>query len=855
MATINTSLEPPATGAVGWREAAARRLRAGMEGIVLVLVCGAPWPFGSVHPGFELLLDAGLTLLLGLWAAEMLLAGRLGWEFCAVSLCLAGLFVLGMAQLVPLSRPVLGTLSPGTAAYYAELLPAVPEELPDGAPRGSLPYPAGTTLSLAPDMTRIEVLRLLAVFALFSVVRQRLASPAALRRLCLVVLVNGALLAAFGLAQFWTAPRNTVYWTFPSLGQVFGPFINRNHAAGYLNLCLGLGLGLLLSRARRPEQLLAWNWWLEAGGLRLMLALALVLGGIACSMSRGGLVAFMGAGGFCLALAAMRGRHGSLTAGLLLLAGLAMALVIWFGMQPVLERMDEAWEKGDPLRTDVWRRVVPLVAEFPLWGTGYGTFGPLEQMQRTDVTNLGLNYRHAHNEYVQAVVEGGLVRLLLSLAAIALVFRAGYRAVRQPDGALSAELALGALFALATVVLHSVVEFGLHVPALALLTTVIAAQVTALDRAGRATPPDGITAEGRRGWDPAPLLGALAVSAVGLVLLAEGWKAYRVDRLQQLARQASTPRADEVIPLLEAAARLAPANAGLHFELARLYLLKVEEQKAKIVRRTLLRETAQAMAALAPTGAPALTQLPGYLALVAARDSLLRGEEEPLRPMELPALRHLLQARDACPLLPGPHLELAIHARELARADTPLAYVERVKRTAPADPHLRYVCGVHELLHQQLQSAWADMHRSLELSSQHLDDVLAISAPFLSPDAVLKQLLPDRPDQLVRAATRLFPEDEGERKPFLEKALTLLEQQAPPLRAKELHLKAEVHQALEQPQQVEWHLEFAKLLCAQKRWREARRELDTVLGYEPARAEAQELRVLVARQIAETRGR
>src|SRR5947208_2066658 len=78
-------------------------LRGVMEALVLLLVCAAPWPYGSVHPGFEFLLLAGVGLLLLLWGARMVLEGRLVWKKCPVLLCLAGLFVLGVWQVIPLS--------------------------------------------------------------------------------------------------------------------------------------------------------------------------------------------------------------------------------------------------------------------------------------------------------------------------------------------------------------------------------------------------------------------------------------------------------------------------------------------------------------------------------------------------------------------------------------------------------------------------------------------------------------------------------------------------------------------------------------------------------------------------------
>src|SRR2546430_2119028 len=74
-----------------------------IEGILLALICLSPWAFGAVHLYFELGLDAGLALLLCLWAVRLLVSGKFSWQRCPVALCLGALFLLAVAQLVPLS--------------------------------------------------------------------------------------------------------------------------------------------------------------------------------------------------------------------------------------------------------------------------------------------------------------------------------------------------------------------------------------------------------------------------------------------------------------------------------------------------------------------------------------------------------------------------------------------------------------------------------------------------------------------------------------------------------------------------------------------------------------------------------
>src|SRR5262249_18352309 len=142
-----------------------------------------------------------------------------------------------------------------------------------------------------------------------------------------------------------------------------------------------------------------------------------------------------------------------------------------------------------------------------------------------------------------------------------------------------------------------------------------------------------------------------------------------------------------------------------------------------------------------------------------------------------PALRHLLRARDLCPLLADAHIRLAASAGRLQRADAPGAYLARACFVLPNSPEVWYLTGVQHLADQQPDQARKNWHRSLELSDRYLSDILSRSARHLRPDEVLDQVLPDNAGILLAAASELYPSPEStpERLPFLEKALFVLE--------------------------------------------------------------------------------
>ena len=885
-----------------------RLVRGVMEAVVLLLVCLAPWAFGAADPVWELALYAGVGLLTLLWGAAILLEGQLSWRKCPVVLCLAALFLLGFWQITPLSRQVLGTVSPGAARMYDQVLPGRPEVLPGGEARAVPPFPAGSTMSLYPGATQRELVRILAVILVFAAVRKNIASAAAFRRLAVAATINGALLSLFALIQFFSSPRDVIYWTDHTEGEVFGPFICRNHFSFYVNICAGLAVGLLLSfGAVRGGRSQAGDWerggyggrdgrrggeWLrpyltalhDPKALWVGIALVLMLAAVAVSLSRGGFMALIGAAFFCLALKLWRSPRFASLGAVVLLAGAALALVTWFGADRVKARLATVWD-GQAAREDripMWSRLLPVATNYPLLGSGYGTFDYLEPLTRTTGEDSGYRFEHAHNDYLESLLEGGLVRLGLGLLAVGLVYRLGCRAfLRDADGPGGA-LALGGLFGVTALVIHSFVDFGLHIPAIALFATVLCAHLCAAgDRAGgpvKAGVPAAADRYTFRLLGVAPAAGAVVLVSMGVMLMAEGWRAERVQEFRETAaRLRKTPdpaRHELAVNYLEAAAAIAPEYGVLHAQLAEVRWDVMHEKADALSRGGRAADAAQALLAFAPPTCPAGAASPaagGPLSWLTAsylrEDWLAARNKALLAQYQRPALRDLLHARDACPLLAAANLQLALHAGELDQADGRGDYLRRAKLLDPDDPDTWYLCGVQEVFDDQREEAWKSWRRSLELSNRRLPEIVASLSQRADAADVLDRVLPDRPVLWLAAADQLYPEPEAgaKRRPFLEKALLLLERQPSSLSGDELHQQAAIFVALgrgpealatyqkaldQQPNQAGWRYEFARLLRDQGRLQESRRELSGILAERPGDAQARELLDGVAHDIA-----
>jgi O-antigen ligase len=792
-----------------------------MEVVLLVLVGLSPWVYGAIHPPFEFLLDAGIAVLLVLWAARILLERQLTWKKSGVALCLAGLFLFGVWQRAPLPRSVLAWLSPGAERCYNQLLSEKPEVLPPASadetqippanPRAG-PHP-GLTLSLYPDATRRESLRILAVFLVFALVYNNLASSGVLFRLSIVALINGVLLSLFALAQFFGAPHNTVYWVYPAMGQVFGPFINRNHFADYVNLCIGLGIGLLVSQNWRrrssaflEEQSSLTQTLQDPRALWICAALGLMVSAVAFSRSRGGLLGLAGATVICGILGRLQLGRSFRLGSLLFVAGVVVALSSWFGIGLLKERIatlgsSEALED----RLPIWRRSLPIAAEFPIWGTGYGTYGYIEPMYRKDAPFREKEgwYYHAHNDYLEILIEGGIVSLALLLAALAVIYRRGYHALARYRGRTEAGLALGALFAFTALVLHSFGEFGAHTPAIALLATVICAHICALGQSKhsrkRSESEGDSTAYRLRLGGLAPILGAIAALGFAAVLCASGWNAHVIDRLKDAAFRTSN---EEIAPLRQRIAYLAAAAS-------------LDPDDAQIPN-----ELGYARAQLAEL-------------LTGGRPKDPNADPSVAPQQRMQALQEYLRARDACPLLSGAQLGLAANASRLKQGDAAEDYIRRVKLLTPGQAEMCYRCGLVESGLYHYEESWATWRHCLELSEEYLPQIL-MQTRGLRSDQLVQKVLPDNPDLLLVAALLLYPDDRAvkPRQPFMDKAQRILESKPEGMLPRDLMVSEQTLRA---------RVAFARYLNERGKTEEARRELRMVLAQSPDFGSARDL--------------
>jgi O-antigen ligase len=374
---------------------------------------------------------------------------------------LAAVALLGLAQSLPWPAGFVRLLSPAHADLWRQ-----------AAELAGAPAAAADHLSFAPAASRAAALTWVAAAAALlagtAAGRQR-----ARRRWFLATLCAGALFQVFFGAKQWFAQSGTLWGVeIPRSPRLHGTFVNPNHLALYLEMTLPV--------------VFAWAWWAlyqarkEHHPERKLLLLAppilvwlTLFIGLAFTGSRGGLLGVViGMTAQALTVAVVRRRWGTAAFGLgAIAAGLAVVAAV--GLREGLGRVlttsldDASWGA----RLAEYRVVVDLWLRFPVLGTGLGSFR--DAFPSVQPKDLQGTWWHAHSDLLEILATTGVAGVILLGIGLWPVMRRLLRVVAGRGRSENRAAALAVFGALASVLAHEAVDFGLTMPGSAITLAVL----------------------------------------------------------------------------------------------------------------------------------------------------------------------------------------------------------------------------------------------------------------------------------------------------------------------------------------------------------------------------------------------
>lgn len=377
----------------------------------------------------------------------------------------AGIVLIPLLQLIPLPMEFWAEVLPGRMFYAEGLREALGEQSSSERWR---------SIALIPSAGEAAWLALLPPIAVFLVTRSL--SSYQLQKLIYLFLGIAVFQAVLGLIQYGAGPES-----FFRLGNPYyrdsavGTYVNRNHLAGLLEMALPVALALLIATIGKPSELLhqrgRWRQRLLSWGSRrgnrsilyAMMALVILLG-IVFTRSRAGIMLAML--GLILSFFAFSGRIGGRklysTVGILAFAGAILALEI--GLAPIFSRfaaLDDPMREG---RWSIFAGTLQAINEFFPFGSGSGSFA--EVFQRFQPADFLAGFVHrAHNDYLEWILVGGLPAAILIVASLLLYFRQGVKVWRWKYDSNFYFIQMGAGMGVFLLLLHTLVDFNLHIPA------------------------------------------------------------------------------------------------------------------------------------------------------------------------------------------------------------------------------------------------------------------------------------------------------------------------------------------------------------------------------------------------------
>ncbi|HZT69961.1 MAG TPA: O-antigen ligase family protein [Terriglobia bacterium] len=328
--------------------------------------------------------------------------------------------------------------------------------------------------------TREALLKLVMVLIYFFLAGQIFAEAemTAWRELGLTVTLYAFALGIFAILQLFSS-HNLIYWRVKSDGWIFGPYVNHNDYAGLMEMLLPISALYVLSRPRSDPR-------------RLFVAssLCVPLTSVLLSGSRGGVVSVL-IEVLTLGWILWRrsGGNGGSYSVMLSVVLAATVLFLWMAPKSAVTRLSgladlkRATEVTLVQRKLATRDTLRIFRDHPFVGAGLGSFETVFPQYRTFPTDL--YWAHAHNDYAEALADTGAAGAMLIIFALVIFFRLAFSGLDRKLHSETGWVRLGAAIGCCGLLVHSFVDFNLHIPANAAWFGVCAALgTTACAKAG-----------------------------------------------------------------------------------------------------------------------------------------------------------------------------------------------------------------------------------------------------------------------------------------------------------------------------------------------------------------------------------
>ena len=400
-------------------------------------------------------------------------------------------------------------------------------------------------------VARQEMIQIVLAALLLVLIVNNLYSQESTRILSFGLIFLAMFVAMYGLYQ-WIRASDTV-WGFPRAqmyhGRASGSFICPNHLSGFLEMILPLAIALAVT-GRMPPVMRIFT--LYAG--------CMILIGLAGAQSRAGwIAAALGLLALVFFLARTKGQRWIALAVLFVIVGAGY----WLYSRSVAQRVQgtELSGHGREIRLRLWVSALKIWKEHPWWGVGPDHFDYYYPKTREAVDRTQGRPGRVHNDFLNTLTDYGVVGLALALLPLGFAARSAGRCwprvqrtgndfTQKPSN--RAAIVMGASAGLIALIVHSFMDFNMHIPSNAFTAVTLMALIASHLRF--ATESYWFTAR----W-PIAVAATLVLGGCLFYLVPQGIARTRQARLLQRAEKLADG-APKKIELMEAAFAVEPRD-------------------------------------------------------------------------------------------------------------------------------------------------------------------------------------------------------------------------------------------------------------------------------------------------------
>lgn len=426
------------------------------------LLIFSPLPFGSVKPLARFILQLQAFLLFFIWLLLLLYEEKKPFLNIRSYTPLLVFILICLFQILPLPEFILRIVS-GNSLDIWEKTQSVMSSI------GFTDVKSMFTISLYPHATWKETILLLSYIAFGVVVSRNFKTERRIKMLLVPIFAVSLFEAAYGIYQY-VAISDVA--TGPGIESARGTFVNRNHFAGLLEMSIPLALGYVLSMSNwhGNEQRTFFKDLISSDNLQKSILLLFLLGimilALILSKSRMGIFSALSSLiFFYLAYSSFTRNKLQISWMIIFVLAVAVLYGLLIGIYPVFERF-LLIKSGEPGRILVWIDMMSIIKDFTLFGTGLGTFSYVYPLYKKSVEQP-IVYVYAHNDYLQLMVETGILGFLSIMTALSLYIFSSFKdliRLKQKIDYFRFFLLLGALTGVVSILIHSLGDFNLHIP-------------------------------------------------------------------------------------------------------------------------------------------------------------------------------------------------------------------------------------------------------------------------------------------------------------------------------------------------------------------------------------------------------